>query len=218
MLRGNALIIRGLCAHDFIHSKIFVQSVRWKRKPIWLPTAKSKMFRVPQRPKIPEEEKKELKRLNANYKTYMNSLIHHFHKIHIYQTSQERQDMISAEWEREFEESRRINNEWNESVAAERKKRLEKEKEEEVKRVEMKLQKNAEEMAKKLIEIEAEVATVLEQAENFITEQNIDAAIDEALKHVENHNYTIDVHGNIQKEVIIAIKNVESREEKVQAC
>lgn len=45
-----------------------VQCVRWRRKPRWIPTAKSKMFRVPERKKEDPEERAELMRLHKNYK------------------------------------------------------------------------------------------------------------------------------------------------------
>lgn len=48
-----------------------VQTVRWARKPrkpIHLGTAKSKMFRVPERKKEDPEERQELMRLSKNYK------------------------------------------------------------------------------------------------------------------------------------------------------
>lgn len=45
-----------------------VQSVRWHRKPRWVPIAKSKMFRVPERKPEDPEERAELMRLHHNYK------------------------------------------------------------------------------------------------------------------------------------------------------
>lgn len=47
---------------------VCVQSVRFRRKPRWLPTAKSKIFRIPVRPKLNEVERIELLRINNNYK------------------------------------------------------------------------------------------------------------------------------------------------------
>lgn len=44
-----------------------VQCVRW-RKPRWLPVAKSKVFRVPERKKEDPEERAELMRLHQNYR------------------------------------------------------------------------------------------------------------------------------------------------------
>jgi len=45
-----------------------LQSVRWRRKPRWLPTAPSKVFRVPERHVLPNDEKIEWQRLNNNYR------------------------------------------------------------------------------------------------------------------------------------------------------
>lgn len=49
------------------NNPLSVQSVRW-RKPLWLGTAKSKLFRVPPRRKQDPEERAELFRLSSNYK------------------------------------------------------------------------------------------------------------------------------------------------------
>lgn len=59
---------------NFIYNPLNCQSVRWRRKARWLPVAKSKMFRIPKRPVIPEEEQHELRRLHQIYKTNMKSL------------------------------------------------------------------------------------------------------------------------------------------------
>lgn len=45
-----------------------VQTVRWHRKPRWLPVAKTKLFKVPERQKEDPEERAELMRLHHNYK------------------------------------------------------------------------------------------------------------------------------------------------------
>lgn len=59
---------------SFIPNSVYTQCVRWKRKPIWLPTAKTKVFRVPKRPVIPVEEREEIQTLYNKYRTYMSSL------------------------------------------------------------------------------------------------------------------------------------------------
>ena len=46
----------------------------WVRKPLGSPMAKSKLFRIPQKPTLPEDEKAEIKRLYDNYKNQMKSL------------------------------------------------------------------------------------------------------------------------------------------------
>lgn len=54
-------------AHNISCSVFGIQSVRW-RKPRWLPMAQSKVFKVPERKKVPEAEAEELMRLDKNYK------------------------------------------------------------------------------------------------------------------------------------------------------
>lgn len=46
----------------------------WVRKPLGSPMAKSKLFRIPQKPVLPEDETAEIKRLYDNYKNEMKSL------------------------------------------------------------------------------------------------------------------------------------------------
>lgn len=60
--------------NDLKLSPVCIQCVRWKRKPRWLPVAKSKLFRIPERPKIDESEDIELKRLHDRYRTEMRSV------------------------------------------------------------------------------------------------------------------------------------------------
>lgn len=217
MLVGNALSVRGLCAHDYLHGGVFLQSVRWKRKPIWLPPAKSKLFRVPVKPKMPEEELNEMKRLNSNYKTYMNSVIQYFRNIHSGEAFQNMQYKLEEAWKVEFAESIRLNDEWNQKIAAERNERLEKKMQEEIEHKKDLLAKRKEREAEKIAKMEAEVAAALKNAENYITEENIDAALEEILNNVINYNYSIDVNGNIDREDPTNIDDDESKEKQVQA-
>jgi hypothetical protein len=62
----NSLISQNV--YNISINPLVVTSVRWRRKPRWLPVAKSKMFRVPERKIIPEDEKLEFKRLFNNYR------------------------------------------------------------------------------------------------------------------------------------------------------
>jgi hypothetical protein len=59
---------------DLKLSPVCVQCVRWKRKPRWLPVAKSKLFRIPQRPEIDASEESELRRLHDRYRTQMHAV------------------------------------------------------------------------------------------------------------------------------------------------
>ena len=46
----------------------------WPRKPLGSPMAKTKLFRIPQKPTFPEDETKEILRLKNIYLTEMKSL------------------------------------------------------------------------------------------------------------------------------------------------
>lgn len=70
MLRASTGILNRLSVTDVKtgSSGFALEFVRWRRKPRWLPTAKSKLFRVPERKQQSPEEKAELLRLHNNYK------------------------------------------------------------------------------------------------------------------------------------------------------
>lgn len=68
MLRILVSNLSNSLEHNIQTNSVRVISVRWRRKPRWLPVAKSKIFRVPERKKQDPDEKAELMRLNNNYK------------------------------------------------------------------------------------------------------------------------------------------------------
>ncbi|KAL2722735.1 hypothetical protein V1478_009598 [Vespula squamosa] len=192
---------------------IYTQCIRWKRKPIWLPTAKSKVFRVPQRPKIPIEEYIELKRLNNNYRTAMKSLMQHFENE--FNKSQVQFDEITVNKtaNEDFIQSNLINDEWNMQIAKIREVRLAKEKEEKRKTILKKLLEKEERDKQREQEIEEHVKKLKEEVPTFITAANIDKAIEEALTNIVNHEFAIDSKGNIytdSKETNVNSNNVVS--------
>lgn len=66
LVSTNKLLERG--------TQIFLQQVRYTRKPRWVPKAPSKMYRIPKRPQISTEERNELFQLFTNYRTYMKAI------------------------------------------------------------------------------------------------------------------------------------------------
>ncbi|XP_043671705.1 probable 28S ribosomal protein S26, mitochondrial isoform X2 [Vespula pensylvanica] len=191
----------------------YIFCIRWKRKPIWLPTAKSKVFRVPQRPKIPTEEYIELKRLNNNYRTAMKSLMQHFENE--FKKSQVQFDEITINKiaDEDFIQSNLINDEWNMQIAKIREVRLAKEKEERKETILKKLLKKEERDKQREQKIEEHVKKLKEEVPTFITAANIDKAIEEALINIVNHEYAIDLKGNIytdSKETSVNSNNIVS--------
>ncbi|KAG7191144.1 hypothetical protein KM043_007171 [Ampulex compressa] len=181
-------------------SNTYLQCVRWKRKPIWLPTAKSKIFRIPQRPVIPEDDYQELKRLYNNHRTYMNSLMYYMQEK--LKQEEKRYDDASVKQaeEEDFLVCSEINNAWNEHVGLEREARFEKQMSQQIEQISIKLINKEQQDAMIKANIEEEVKKAKIQSEKFITAKNIDEAIEEALKTIVNHNTTLDFKGTISKE------------------
>ncbi|XP_053681096.1 probable 28S ribosomal protein S26, mitochondrial [Anopheles nili] len=177
-------------------------TVRFRRKPRWLGTAKSKLFRVPERKKQIEEEIEELKRLHNNYRTQMKA-VRKFLRDEV-----EASKLVSRaglvlqtpeQEEAEWQEALRRNDEWNRQTAAIREERLSIEraarKEYILERLVLKEQR---EMDKKDL-IESKVRAEKEQSKSFITRENIDKAIELALVQPTSYNFALDREGNVHQ-------------------
>ncbi|XP_017882691.1 probable 28S ribosomal protein S26, mitochondrial [Ceratina calcarata] len=198
---ANALTVRNLNAYDhLITNGPRIQCVRWKRKPIWLPTAKSKVFRVPTRPVIPEEDYNELKRLHNNYRTQMKSILNFFEEQEEIRKQNFDEATVNANIEKDFEICSYLNNTWNEQSAMLRTKRLAVERERRFKEIDEKLEAKAIRDKQIQIRVDTEIKKAKEQAPTFITQENIDEAIRKALETVVDHNVAIDIHGNPYKD------------------
>ncbi|XP_057325820.1 probable 28S ribosomal protein S26, mitochondrial [Microplitis mediator] len=168
----------------------------WKRKPMWLPPAKSKLFRIRQRVIIPQDEAAENRRLNNNYNTYRNSLRAYFMKIVEENKEQFDEELLRKAEENDFNECQRINDLWNQDraqVRAERVRREEAERRIEVlKKVEDKKVRDE----KIMEQVEARVKQLKVEAKTFITRETIDQVIEEAIANKVDYNYAIDPYGN----------------------
>lgn len=98
---------------------VVIQCAEAHRKPRWLPVAKSKIYRIPKRPEVPEEERQELKRINNNYKTQMRAVRRFYYedmikeKSTLHSASSEMSQRVEAEeWARCVE----LNDQWNAKV------------------------------------------------------------------------------------------------------
>ncbi|XP_058822903.1 small ribosomal subunit protein mS26 [Topomyia yanbarensis] len=177
-------------------------AVRYRRKPRWLGTAKSKLFRVPERKQQPEEEVAELKRLHYNYHSQMKAvrrfLMDEVEALKlvsragmVLQTPEE----IEAEWE----QAQRINEEWNREVAENRDKRLSEEREQRKKYVLERLLAKEQRDQERHELVKTRVQAEIEQSKSFITRENIDQAIELALVQPISYNFALDLDGNIHR-------------------
>ncbi|XP_001659519.2 probable 28S ribosomal protein S26, mitochondrial [Aedes aegypti] len=170
--------------------------------PRWLGTAKSKLFRVPERHQQVEEEVAELKRLHNVYHTQMKAVRRFL--IDEVEASKlvSRAGMViqtPEEEASEWEQIQRINEEWNRKIGEVREKRLADEREQRknyiLERLVAKEQRDQENRER----VEERVRLEKELARNYITRDNIDKAIEMALVQPMSYNFSIDLSGNIRR-------------------
>ncbi|CAB3224807.1 unnamed protein product [Arctia plantaginis] len=199
---------------------MFIQAAEAHRKPRWLPVAKSKIYRIPKRPVISEDERLELLRLNNNYKTQMRA-IRRFYSEDMIKEQESRQSASSEMSQRlEAEEWARcveLNEKWNLEVAKEREERRKLEiqaiEEHALKRIEADDLKLKERIAKASAEIKREK----ELSSTFITPETLEAAIEHALANPTDYNFAIDLKGNLYQGKETKIELVKEKDTRVNA-
>ncbi|KAK3865863.1 hypothetical protein Pcinc_028556 [Petrolisthes cinctipes] len=175
-----------------------VQSVRRKRKPLWLPPAKSKMFKIPPRKYIPEEESRELLRLYNNYRTQMKIIRRHLkNEVERTAATSELALQQAAEEEAEHQALMEYNLQENLRVAALREKRVQKEFEAEMARVEA-TKKYQEERALLAEEEAMRIITETQEfAKSFIKREDLEQAIETAIANPVDYNFAVDNEGHV---------------------
>ncbi|CAK9794864.1 Probable 28S ribosomal protein S26, mitochondrial [Anthophora plagiata] len=213
IVRGaKTLTVQNLSAYDhLIFHGPCIQSVRWKRKPIWLPIAKSKLFKIPPTPAPQPEEYEELKRLHNNYKTLMKSLKQFFIENEAKKSQMFDENVVKHNAEEDFKICSYINDNWNKHVAALREKRLAEERELRVKEIKMKVEEKAMRDLNIQKTVDAEIRKAKEEAPTFITRDNIDEAIKNTLETIVNHNAAIDNNGNFYKDEPVNVASSAAR-------
>ncbi|XP_065163032.1 small ribosomal subunit protein mS26 [Atheta coriaria] len=173
-----------------------LQSVRW-RKPRWVPIAKSKIFRIPERPVVPEIETEEMKRLNNHYRTQIKSIRRYLTKQYEQATMQTVDpEVLKKAFEEDFAKCNALNDEWNENQQKVREARYAKDLESDIKIAEQRLTERKKINQEKFMQAEEIVKSQKAIAHTFITRDNIDAAIEKAISSEIDHNFAIDLEGN----------------------
>lgn len=98
--------------------------------------------------------------------------------------------------EKDFEECNAINNEWNIKVAKIRENRLAEVKKRTKENILQNLLKQEQQQEEKRKKIDEQIRKAKQDAVSFITPDNIDAAIEECLTNIVNHNRALDLEGN----------------------
>ncbi|KAH8332974.1 hypothetical protein KR074_004786 [Drosophila pseudoananassae] len=204
MLRAGCQLLTqtALPAGKSSGSGFALEFVRWRRKPRWLPVAKSKLFRVPERNKQSEEERTELMRLHNQYKTQLRSVRQFLREevVRHEETSTADHIVLTPEQEEsEFLKCVDINATWNAKIAKERDQRLAKEREEKVVYVQERLEARQLREEERREQANLRVLREIESSKTFITRENLDVAIETALANPVDHNFAIDLAGNLYR-------------------
>ncbi|XP_068149638.1 small ribosomal subunit protein mS26 [Drosophila tropicalis] len=200
MLRAGCQLLGQASVAKTGSNNFALEFVRWRRKPRWLPVAKSKLFRVPERKKQTEEERTELMRLHNQYKTQLRSVRQYLREevIRYEETSTADHIVLTPEQEEaEFQRCLDENAAWNAAIAKERDIRLAKERDAKVVYVQERLEAKKLRDEERIERANARVLHEIEQSKTFITRENLDAAIETALANPVDHNFAIDMGGNL---------------------
>ncbi|XP_026739344.1 probable 28S ribosomal protein S26, mitochondrial [Trichoplusia ni] len=178
---------------------LVIQSAEAHRKPRWLPIAKSKIYRIPKRPVISEDERLELLRLHNNYKTQMRSIKRFYHEEMIKEkssresaSSEMSQRIEAEEWARCVE----LNEKWNAQVALDREERRKIEIAEQDEYALKRMERADKRKRERIAQVSEEIRRQKELSPTFITPETLEAAIDHAIANPTDYNFAIDLKGN----------------------
>ncbi|XP_034531074.1 28S ribosomal protein S26, mitochondrial [Notolabrus celidotus] len=184
---------------------VLVEAVRG-RKSRTDPVAKSKEGRIKVPPPVDPVEMVVLKERYSEYQLIMRALRLEFKEEMLRKKYEEETGSLAAERARQdMEEHRTLmawNDEENQRLLNIRMLRIQKEKEEvETKQIEAAIQREQEQQ-ELIKEKEKEILQLQEDAKNFITLENLDQRIEEALDNPKNYNFAVDKQGRVVKQTV----------------
>nr|XP_046268870.1 28S ribosomal protein S26, mitochondrial [Scatophagus argus] len=187
-------------------SAVLVEAVRG-RKSRTDPVAKSKEGRIKVPPPVDPVEMVVLKERFSEYQLIIRALRLEFKEEVLRKKYEEEAGSMAEERVRqEVEEHRALmawNNQENLRLLKLRIERIQKEKEEaERKQVEAVIQ-HEQKQQQFIEEKEREILQLQEDAKNFITLENLDQRIEEALDNPKNYNFAIDKDGRVVKQTML---------------
>ncbi|XP_026196112.1 28S ribosomal protein S26, mitochondrial [Anabas testudineus] len=187
-------------------SAVLMQAVRG-RKSRTDPIAKSKEGRVKVPPPVDPVEMVVLKERFTEYQTIMRALRLEFKEEVLRRKYEEETGSLAEERLRQEAEEHRalmaFNNEENLRMLQVRMMRIKKENEEaERRKLEAAIQREQEQQ-EFIKEKEKEILLLQEDVKNFITLENLDERIEEALDNPKNYNFAVDKEGRIVKQTVL---------------
>lgn len=171
--------------------------VRYARKPIWMPTAPSKLFRIPEHTFYSPEEIIEIKKLDAAYKAQLQS-ISEFMRIEFFIPAEQSGGLPNEFIEREKEEDEKIyreNERKNQEIAKQKEEFMANQfrsLEEQV--LDEKLSRE-DFLMRKGMELDEYIKAQKADPLSVVTPDNIEIAIDRAMDNPVDFEYCIDRRG-----------------------
>lgn len=171
--------------------------VRYARKPIYMPTAPSKLFRIPEHTFYDEEECRQIRRLQVVYDAQMES-IRKFAKREFYIPATQAGGLPAEFVEQEQKEEIKLLEE-NERINADVAKRREeyfdlKMKELEKRALEEKMARE-EALLQAAEEVDELIRKYKSDPESFITPENFDTMMEKVIDNPVSHEFFIDKQG-----------------------
>ncbi|XP_031165963.1 28S ribosomal protein S26, mitochondrial [Sander lucioperca] len=203
VISGRSIQVARLLAP---RSAVLVEAVRG-RKSRTDPVAKSKEGRIKVPPPVDPVEMVVLKERYTEYQLMMRALRLEFKEEVLRKKYEEETGSLAEERARQEAEEHRalmaFNNQENLRMLKLRILRIQKEKEEaERKQVEAAIQREQEQQ-ESIKEKERDILKLQEEAKNFITLENLDQRIEEALDNPKNYNFAIDKEGRVVKQTML---------------
>ncbi|ODN03935.1 putative 28S ribosomal protein S26, mitochondrial [Orchesella cincta] len=182
-----------------LRSCVEYQSVRNHKKPIWVPIAKSKMYKNIVDIPPPKMEFEEMTALQESYTLYNRSLWKFQDGITRELEAQQQKEAIQVSEDVELERIFKMNDVENENVRKNREESLLKEWEEVEKEIlQMRKQKEEEEL-QTLEKTEEFLESEMKRLEGAIKPEDVDELIEKALGAVWDYNFAIDKTGRISQ-------------------
>ncbi|KAM4723789.1 small ribosomal subunit protein mS26 [Anableps anableps] len=187
-------------------SAVLVEAVRG-RKSRTDPVAKSKEGRIKVPPPVDPVEMVVLKERYSEYELIMRALRLEFKEEVLRKKYEEEMGSQAEERARQEEEEHRALMDWNNQenlrILKARILRIQKEEEEaERKKMDAAIQQEQEQQ-EFIRQKEKEILQLQEEAKNFITVENLDQRIEEALDNPKNYNFAIDKEGKVVKRTVL---------------
>ncbi|XP_015258596.1 PREDICTED: 28S ribosomal protein S26, mitochondrial [Cyprinodon variegatus] len=185
---------------------VLVEAVRG-RKSRTDPVAKSKEGRIKVPPSVDPVEMVVLKERYSEYELIMRALRLEFKEEVLRKKYEEETGSQAEERARQEEEEHRALMDWNNQenlrMLKARISRIQKEEEEaEIKKMEAAVQRD-EELQEFIRQKEEEILQLQKEAKNFITLENLDQRIEEALDNPKNYNFAVDKEGKVVKRTVL---------------